>query len=76
MHLETLLCSVWMLRVGWNLICNRGGLLLQFHDQAVMYVQRTFVPSLAEDYAKWATSETYRQQRVQHAIDSDAALHK
>jgi len=37
-------------------------------------LMRTFVPSLAEDYAKWATSETYRQQRIQHAIDSDAAL--
>lgn len=54
-----------------NVLSNTASAVIKASLSAL---QRTFVPSLAEDYAKWATSEIYRQQRIQHAIESDAAL--
>ena len=37
-------------------------------------LHRVFLPSLAADYAKWASSQAYREERAQHAHLSDSVV--
>lgn len=40
------------------------------------HVQGTFLRSLAQDYERWATSSYYREQRREHALQSDRQVIK
>lgn len=46
----------------------------QSSQQYCSCLQRTFVSSLAADYAMWAKSKQYRDARKQYAVESDKEL--